>query len=301
MPDTLAVMHYSARATVALILCAAMSPWFATANAAAQSSGLVHGSADLLDTAIPGHSRLTWGAALKLMLPDVHPGTDDSIEATTLAKARRLDSADEVAADGALHATWLSARDVTEAGQARLLVFAEVDQSLSDRPGSALLALIDPAPQPRLLDLVDVGDDRENSLLSSPALKIGANSDLVMISSSHFNSNEEYAIRTALFVDRDHFDTVASVFLLSSKFCGYERAQTADFVTRPKPGAEFASLDITVTEHAKRTTEDCDSAPRAKSGVTTWRATFDWNPAKRAFTTQSRALDALAKHNEKDS
>ncbi len=282
-------------------LFAATLTWaLSAATCAAQPSSILHGSADLLDTPISARSGLTWGAALKLLMPDAHAGTDDSIEAATLAKARRLDSDDEVAADGAFHATWFSARDVTAAGHARLLVFAEVDQSLSGRPGSALLALIDPAPQPRLLDLVDVGDDRENSLETSPALKIGANSDLVMVSSSHFNSNQDYLIHKALFIDHDRFATAASVFLLSSKFCGVERNQTADFATRPKPGAEFASLDITVTERTKRVAEDCEPPPSAKAGVATWRATFDWNPAKRAFVTKSRALDALAKHNEKD-
>lgn len=213
--------------------------------------------------------------------------------------ARRLDGPDEVAPDGTFHATWLSAWDVIEGGQPRLLVFAEVDQSLSGTPGSALLALIDPAPQPRLLDLADVGDDRENYLDTTPALKIGANSDLIAVSSTHLSAGEEGTIRTALFVDYDRFGVIASVFLQSLKVCGFDRMQTADFAVRPKPKAEFGSLEVTVTEHAKRVREDCDPQRPGTAGVTTWRATFDWNPSKRTFTTKSGALEALAKHNEK--
>lgn len=282
------------------LFAAALAWTLSTAACPAQSNSIIRGAAENLTTAVPGRSGLTWGEALKLLLPDVHPGDDGTIEATKIAKARRLDSADEVVPDGAFHVTWLSARDVVEGGRPRLLVFAEVDQSLSGTPGSALLALINPAPQPRLLDLVDVGDDRENYLDTGPTAKIGANSDLIMVSSSHLNAGEEFLIRKALFVDHDQFGVIASVFLQSLKVCGYDRVQTAAFAARPQPGAEFGSLELAVTERAKRIPEDCDPRPRGKAGVTTWRATFAWNPNKRIFATKSRALEALTKHNEKD-
>lgn len=281
------------------LFAVALAWTLSTAACPAQSNRIIRGAAETLATTVPGHSGLTWSEALKLLLPDVHPGADGTIEATEIAKARRLDSTDEVVPEGAFHITWLSARDVVEGGRPRLLVLAEVDQSLSGTPGSALLALIDAAPQPRLLDLVDVGDDRENYLDTGPAAKIGANSDLIMVSSAHLNAGEEYQVRKALFVDRDRFGVIASVFLQSFKVCGYDRVQTAAFSARPQPGAEFGSLELTVTERARRIREDCDPQPRGKAGVTTWRATFAWNANKRSFATKSRALEALTKHNEK--
>jgi hypothetical protein len=264
----------------------------------AWAGDLVRGSAQALGQAVPGHPALTWRSALKLLLPDVHAGSDGSIEASELASARRIDGEDKVAADGAFHATWLSARDVVEGGRRRLLIFAEVDQSLSGTPGSAMLALIDPAPQPRLLDLVDIGNDRENYLESGAPLEIGRGSDLVFVSSAHLDAGEDHLIRQALFVDHDRFGLVASVFLQSLRICGYERTQTADFAVQPQRGAEFGSLQVAVTEHASRTAEECDPAPRQAAGVKAWRATFRWDRAKRMFTTTSHELDALARHND---
>jgi hypothetical protein len=281
------------------LFAAALAWALSIATCLAQPDNMIRGSTENLAAAVPGRSGLTWREALKVLLPDAHPDAAGAIEATKIAKARRLDSDDEVAADGPFHITWLSARDVVEGGRPRLLVLAEVDQSLSGTPGSALLALIDMAPQPRLLDLVDVGDDRENYLDAGPAAKIGANSDLIMISSAHVNAGEEMLIRKALFVDNDHFVVIASVFLQSLKVCGYDRTQTVDFAVRANPEAEFGSLELAVTERAKRIPEDCNPQPRGKAGVTTWRATFAWNPNKRIFATKSRALAELAKHNEK--
>jgi len=268
-----------------------------TASIAASAGDLVKGTSQILAAAVPGHPAIRWGDALKLLLPDVRPDADGSIEATQFAKARRLDSADEVAADGPVHAAWLSAQDVVEGGQPRLLIFAAMDQPLSGTPGSALLALIDPTPQPRLLDLVDVGDDRENDLDGNQQLKFGPGSDLITLSSTHASAGEDATIRKALFVDGDRFGIAASVPLLSLKICGYERTQTGTFAVHAKPGQEFGSLEVTVSETARRVAGECEPRSHQKTGRATWRATFRWNPATHKFETTSRELEALAKHN----
>jgi len=285
---------FSWRRFVAAAVAAALS----VAIGPAWAADIVRGSADTLADVVPGHPALTWGTALKLLLPDAHAGADGSIEATQIATARRLDGDDKVAADGPFHATWLSARDVVEGGRQRLLIFVEVDQSLSGTPGSALLALIDPAPRPRLLDLLDVGNDRENYLESGAPLKIGPGSDLILVSSAHLDAGEDYLIREALFVDGDRFGLVASVFIQSLNMCGYDRTQAVDFAVQPERGAEFGSLQVAVTEHATRTAEECDPPPSQAAGVKTWRATFRWDRAKRKFATTSHELDALSKHND---
>ena len=283
-----------ARNCISVVLLAVV---LSTGSISADAGDLVKGTAQILVAAVPGHPAIRWGDALKLLLLDVRPGADGSIEARQIAKARRLDAADEVAADGPVHASWLSALDIVEGGQPRLLIFAEMDQPLSGTPGSALLALIDPTSQPRLLDLVDVGDDRENDLDGTPRLKLGPGSDFITVSSTHASAGEDATIRKALFVERDRFGLAASVPLLSLKICGYEREQTGTFAVHAKPGQEFGSLEVTVSETARRAAGDCEPRPRQKTGRATWHATFRWNPATHQFETTSRELEALAKHN----
>ena len=268
------------------------------AASAARAGDIFPSSAKTFAAALPGHPELTWGAALKTFLPDVRAAEDGAIAATTAATVRHFSPSDDDSLPDALRVEWLAVRDVVEGGRPRLLILADMDAGGSGAIGFALLALIDPAPQPRLLDLVDVADDRENYLDDGAPLKIGRDSDLILVTSAHLDAGADYAIRKALFVDRDRIGLVASVQLTSLSACGYQRAQNVDFAVLPRPGTEFATLQATVTERGKRVAEDCDPPPEAKPGVKTWRAAFRWNPAKRAFVAGNRALEALAKHNE---
>ena len=105
------------------------------------------------------------------------------------------------------------------------------------------------------------------------------------------------SIRQALFVDRGRLDIAASVPQLSLKICGYERTQTGTFAVHAKSGQELGSLEVAVSEIARRAVGDCEPRPRQKTGRATWHATFCWNPATHQFETTSRELEALAKHN----
>jgi len=285
---------FALRTIAALAVALAL---FAVA-AAARAGDILPSSATTFAAALPGHPALTWGAALKTFLPDVGVATDGAIAATKAAPVRHFSPSDDDSLPDALHVNWLAARDVVEGGRPRLLILADMDASGSGAIGFALLALIDPAPQPRLLDLVDVADDRENYLDDGAPLKIGRDSDLILVTSAHLDAGADYAIRKALFVDRDRIGLVASVQLTSLNVCGYQRTQGVDFAVLPRPGAEFATLQATVVERGKRVAEDCDPPPTDKPGLKTWRAEFRWNPVKRAFVASNKALDALAKHND---
>jgi hypothetical protein len=265
---------------------------------AARAGDIAPSSAETFAAAVPGHPALTWGAALKTFLPDVGVAGDGAITATTAATVRHFSPSDDDSLPDTLRVEWLAARDVVEAGRPRLLIFADMDASGSGAIGFALLALIDPAPQPRLLDLIDVADDRENYLDGGAPLKIGRGSDLILVTSAHLDAGADYAIRKALFVDRDRIGLVASVQLVSLTACGYQSRQSADFAVLPRPGAEFATLQARVIERGKRVAEDCDPQPTERPGVKTWRSEFSWSPAKRAFVANNKALDALAKHNQ---
>ena len=266
------------------------------AAARTSAAGIFDGSAKTFDAFIPGHPELAWKTVLKTFLVEAHVNDKGAIEASSAPQLRLLKSDEDTLPDTLL-VTSLTARDVVEKGHPRLLVLAEFDPSGGETLGVALLALIDTTGEPKLLDLLSVAEDRETYLEPGAPLKIGRDSDLILISNAHLDAGADYQIRTAYFVDGDRLHVLDRVFLLSVTPCGFRRTQQIHYAVQPAPGVAFDSLQVTATEKTERIAEDCDPSKGFKAGVRTWRASYRWNPLKREFVAHSKALDDLAKHN----
>lgn len=254
-------------------------------------------SAKTLQAAIPGASSLRWGDALKTFLPDVAESSSDRIEAHTVKSFRHIDG-DEVyvAPPDTLSLKNLAARDAVEQGKKRLIVLAEIEPP-EDALGMALLALIDPAPQPRLLDLVDVAGDRENYLDDSTRLKIGRGADLIVTISAHLSAGEDAEIRRILYVRGDRIAKLTDVPLQSLMGCGFTTRQTLALSVVPDRGAEFDSLSVRVNERVERNEAECSEEKPPKPGETNFRTLFKWSARKGAFVAGTRDLDKLREHN----
>jgi hypothetical protein len=265
---------------------------------AARAAAAADPSAATLQAVIPGHSGLRWGEAVKTFLTDAHATSDDSVEASALVDFRHIDG-DDAYADPprTIHVTSLSARDVVEHGKPRLLVLAEIEPP-EGALGLAFLALIDPTPKPRLLDLVDVAVDRDTNFDDTIHLEIARDSDLVVTYSAHLSAGEDAACSVIIYVRSDRLAKLAGVCMQSLSACSYETTQTQSPAIVPNPGAEFDSLRITVSERVKRVNGDCGGETIPKAGLTTWRTVYRWDPGRNAFTPLSKDLEALQKHNE---
>ncbi|MGD0186423.1 MAG: hypothetical protein ABSC25_14395 [Roseiarcus sp.] len=265
---------------------------------AARAAAAVDPSAATLQAAIPGHSGLRWGEAVKTFLTDAHATSDDSVEASAVADFRHIDG-DDAYADPprTIHVTSLSARDVVEHGKPRLLVLAEIEPP-EGALGMAFLALIDPTPKPRLLDLVDVAVDRDTNFDDTVHIKIARDSDLIVTYSAHLDAGEDADNSEIIYVRGDRLAKLAEVPTQSLSACRYDATQTQALAIVPDPRAEFDSLRITVSERVKHTKGDCGGETIPKAGLTTWRTVYRWDPGRNAFTPLSKDLEALQKHNE---
>jgi hypothetical protein len=253
----------------------------------AQADSTTIPSAATLQARVPGHSGLRWGETVRTFLRDAHASANDGLEGTDLVELRHIDGKDAYTEPpDSIHITALTARDIVEQGKKRLLVMADIDPP-DGALGMTLLAPIDPAPKPRLLDIVDVAADKEN-YLDEAKLKIARGSDLIVTLSTHINAGEEFVISYVIFVLGDRLTKLAEVFSHSYMNCRYELKQTRSFSIVPNSRAKFDSLLVTEREQVKHLDGDCDVGELPKAGVTATRTLYRWDQRKGAFATINR-------------
>jgi hypothetical protein len=241
-------------------------------------------SASTFQEMVPGHSGLRWGEVVRTFLPDAHASADNGLEGTDLVEFRHIDGQDAYTKPpDNIHITALTARDILEQGKKRLLVLADIgppDGAL----GMALLALIDPSPKPRLLDIVDVAADKENYLDESVKLKIARGSDLIVTLSTHLNAGEEFVISYVIVALDDRLTKLAEVPSHSYVNCRYELKQTRSFSIVANPRAKFDSLLVTEHEQVKHLNGGCDADEIPKAGIATSHTLYRWDQRKGVFT-----------------
>lgn len=270
---------------------------FAACVPAAQAKDLFSPRADVLAASPPSANGASWAALLRTLLPDLAAAADGSLVAHEVADYRHIDG-DDAYNDPPddVRVTSLAIRVVREHGRPRLLVLVGVDPP-EGALGMALLALIDPAPTPRLLDLVDVAGDRETYFDDSVRLDIGHGGDLIGILNAHLNAGEDAALVDLIYVRDDRFAKLAQIGRRSLTGCGFESLQTQSLALVPDPHAEFDSLAVTVVEAVRRTSGDCGAREAPRPGRRSWRTTFKWNPRQHRFDASSHDLEALQDHN----
>ena len=115
--------HAAVKALGAAIVVAAAF-W---AAAPVRAGEVVDASATTLGQVVSGHPGLTWRAALRTFLMNVHGGADGVIEAEGPAEIRRFEVKGDASALASIRLMGLAARDVVEGGRKRLIVLANLD------------------------------------------------------------------------------------------------------------------------------------------------------------------------------
>jgi hypothetical protein len=164
-----------------------------------------------------------------------------------------------------------------------------------------LLALFDLHSKPRLLDVVEVGTDRLTGFSDTPLLPLGHGSDLIRISSDHFNSDEDSVNTELIFVEDDHFRLVDAVYTYNVKTCTYQLTEWPTVTTIADRGRRYRQIVLTVPEKVALQPDaaDCGDEKAPQPFVRSFRATYRWNAHHRAFVATSSSLDELVKENDK--
>lgn len=177
-------------------------------------------------------------------------------------------------------------------GQERIVLLLDLGPSSTRMEGFAVLALIDPAGDARLLDVANVAYDHATSFFDPAKLAAGPMQDIIVTTSRHSNSNQGYQATTIIDVRGDQFALVDTIYTLSDHDCGFERRQQPDISASdagPSP-----SIIVTVTEVVVLTEPTCDGVTLPVAGQLEVSVAYRRDPATGSYATDSDALDQLA-------
>jgi len=245
-----------------------------------------------LADAVPGAGGATYLDLARQVLPDLAP-EGSSYRGRTVIDMRHVGGADMgVPPPEAFQIFNVAVRPVRAEGRDRLLLL--FDLGGDEAEGFAALALLDPAGEPSLLDAAQVAFDRWTSFRDPAVIPLGPGDDLLLTTSTHFNSQQGYATTAMSLVRDGRLQLVDTVFTFDERLCGFERVQVPAFRAGERGDRRYADIVVTVSEETKLTQEDCGSSDLPAAGVRTIEVTYRWDAAQMRFLPDSDALEVLA-------
>ena len=191
----------------------------------------------------------------------------------------------------------VSTLDVRSAGRNRLLLLIDLGSSSDSAEGYAVLALYDLVGEPRLLDATNVALDRSTWFREPARLAVSADDDVVMTSSTHFNSSQGYSITLMITVRDDQIQLIDTIYTFDENLRDYKRSQNLAFQAIPE-AEPYAAIRATVTETTEPAEEPCGDAPVPAPSTREIAVTYRWDQAAGRFVADSDAFEKLSAENE---
>ncbi|MHB8067410.1 MAG: hypothetical protein ACYDIC_05875 [Desulfobaccales bacterium] len=168
-----------------------------------------------------------------------------------------------------------------------------------------LLALVQTAPTPKLLDLVDIGQGMrmgmgEGFWTANPLLNLTPATQACMVYQEHFNSSQGYLQIHLLWVRNQRLEEFLGVSPFGSKgYCESFATKTV-FWTEPDNGREYPKVVARLTLKMEPSPRDGDCDKNRQRGFTKrYQGTWRWDPAKGKYHQVSGNLDHLYKWYDK--
>ena len=193
---------------------------------------------------------------------------------------------------------WMQDQRIRAGGQSRMVILADLGPDPDRVQSQTLLLLFDDAPKPRLLDVADVGVDRDTEFDEQhPRLPLGPGDDALVTISEHGEADITYDGRLLLFVRHDRFQLITRVFVINARACNWRQRQSVSFRTKPDPGSPYAAVHVIVRHSLKAVPEAGCGQPGPRTNARSYAALFRWDPKRGRFATSSSELKALDKLN----
>jgi hypothetical protein len=258
---------------------------------------------------VAGHPGITYFDLVKQIVTDLDSlpaaGRAGAPTAHTIVPYRHIEGEDaKTVPAGPVAIQLLTAQAVRADGTSRLALLIDLGPSDGAVAEFTLLALFDMSDQPKLLDVVEVGTDRLTGFAGKP-LPLGRGSkntsDLITISSDHFNSNEDFVGTEFLFVRNDRFQLAGSLFTFDVRICASRRTEEPVITTADDPGKRYRQIHVAVNERVtlEPGRADCGGEKVPRPLRRTYQATYRWNAAQRRFEITSGDLGKLDRENKK--
>jgi hypothetical protein len=264
---------------------------------------LTPASADIVRPGDPvvGRRDVTYLDLLRLVVPDL-----DAAQSQEEAKGSQIVAYRHIEGPGArtspAGAMWISGIEplpVHVDGKTRLAILVDLGPSADGYVAEfSLLALFDVGARPKLLDVVEVGRDRETGFAIKPLRPLGGGSDLILVATSHSDADISFDGEELLFARGDHFQFVAafSTFARNDN-CKFRLLPDQKVTTSPDPGSPYRRISLVVRERLslKPGPADCDEQKPPKPFSRVFRATYRWDLVRQSFSTDSKDVERLSK------
>ena len=255
---------------------------------------------------VAGHPTVTYFDLVKQIVPDL-----DSLPAhgeptaQTIVRYRHIEGPDaKTVPAGPVAIQLLTAHTVEADGKSRLALMADLGPSDEAVTEFTLLALFDMTNVPKLLDVVEVGTDRLTGFVGKPLLlgqRSGHESDLIVIDSDHFNSNEDFVGTELLFVRHGRFRLIGSLFTFDVRVCASRRTQEPVITTHADAGRRYRKIHVAIRERLALLPEsgDCGDEKIPRPFRRTFHATYRWSAGRKKYEITASDLNKLDRENQK--
>jgi hypothetical protein len=254
-----------------------------------------------LDDRVTGAPGVTYFDLMKQVVTDLDNGQAEP-KAHQIVSYRHIEGKDaKTDPAGPVSVGSLTALPIHADGKTRLALMADLGESDGNVAEFMLLALFDNAATPKLLDVVEVGNDRLTGFADKPLVPLGPDSDLIRIDSDHSNADEDYVDTEFIFVRDGRFHLVDAISTFDVKTCTFSLSQEPAVTTRPDRGSPYRRIVVTVREKVKLQDDvtGCSETKLPRGFVRLFRATYRWDAKRQDFVTPSKDMEELAKKNDK--
>jgi hypothetical protein len=251
-----------------------------------------------IEASVAGHPGLTYFDLMKLIVVDLAPGGKDGAVGHRLipfehidGKAAKGDPPDTIFLQFVETAT-------IPGDPSRIMLLADLGPSEGQVADSVLLGLFALGPMAKLIDVVEVGTDRFTSFSDVKVGLLAPRTPLILVSSTHSNSNQSYVSTKMLFIRRDRFQLIDGIFTFGERGCAYDSTQEPSF-TMFRGSPPYSAVHVSVRERVTLTSADCGDEKAPQPHVATYQANYRWEARGQRFVTQSKQLDRLAAEDQK--
>jgi hypothetical protein len=265
--------------------------------AAANPDAALHSAHD----AVPGHPGLTYLDLVRQAVPSLaENAAGDAIEGHVKTAPRHL------AGTGAEGETpdpvtlgYIEDRRIRIGGRPRIALLGDLGPNPDRVQNFELMMLFTDDAKPRLLDMADVGLDKDSGFAEQAVLPIGPGDDALVTYSEHDDADLTMGVYLIASTVGDRLRGVDNFYVTSAKLCGWTSIETARLRTEPDPGSAYRAIRAGVTLAVRRTDEDCGNDKIPKPSTRVFRADYQWDAAKRRYVTRSSDLKQLEALNQR--
>ena len=252
---------------------------------------------------VPDHPGLTYEDLVRQAVPDLALSPDDHRVEGHFKTAPRNLAGDEFQGDPVEPAVLGSIEDkrILVGGKRRMALLADLGGKDGRVEGLALLMLFDDSgPTPKLLDMADVGIDKDTAFADQAVLPLGPGDSALVTWSEHDDADLTEGGYLIVSPIGDRLAMVGRIELTSESLCSWKGLESVRFATAPDPAAPYNRIIATAKAVFTRTGQDgCNDEQHPAAATHVYTGAWRWSPVHQRFEPAQSTLGGLDALNKK--